>query len=106
LALDGKIRDANGIIKQLEEALNTERENYRILAEGIEERISNALDTQRDELNVQLNAIVHSEQQRLSQVHEAAMVKQEEIYQKALRSQEQNSTRTREKLVLVNLKLD
>ena len=50
LALDGKIRDAKDIIEQWETALNTERENYRILEDGIDERISKALDTQRDEL--------------------------------------------------------
>jgi hypothetical protein len=72
---------------------------YRILEEGIDERISKALDTQRDELNVQLNEIVQSEQQRLAQVHEAALVKQQEIYQKALHSHEQKSKRTQEKTV-------
>jgi hypothetical protein len=66
--------------------------------EGIDERISNAVDTQHDELNVQLNDIVHCEQQRLAQVHEAAVVKQEEIYQKSLHSQDQKSIRTQQKM--------
>jgi chromosome segregation ATPase len=58
LALDGKINDGKAIIEQWEMALNAERENYRVLEQGIEERISDALDTQLDELNAQLNDIV------------------------------------------------
>ncbi len=83
--------------KQLKETLNTERQNCRVLEQGIDERISNALDTQLDELNVQLNNIVQSEQQRLAKVHEAAMSKQQEIHQKALSGLEQKVKLTQEK---------
>ena len=97
LVLDAHIKESTAIIKQWEVAVNAEQEGCRVLEQDIEERISLALETQFNELTVQLNDIVQTEQQRLSKVHEAAMVKQQEIHQQALKIQKQQVKRAQEK---------
>ena len=68
--IKGKFWDANGITKHWEKPLSSERQNYRIQEQG---KNSNARDTQLEGHNVQLNDIVHFEQQYLAKFHEAKL---------------------------------